>query len=60
MKRLRRPLEGRSILIVEDDFLVGSDMRLFLQDAGAVGDLADACAAARSETIKGAVLDVRL
>jgi DNA-binding response OmpR family regulator len=52
-------------LIVEDDFLVGSDMRLFLRDAGAailgpIGDLAEACAAARSETINGAILDVRL
>jgi DNA-binding NtrC family response regulator len=65
MKRFRRPLEGKTILIVEDDFLVGHDLRAFLEDAGAtirgpIADLTEACTAARQEKLAGALLDVRL
>ncbi|TMJ26195.1 MAG: response regulator [Alphaproteobacteria bacterium] len=65
MGRVRRPLAGKTVLIVEDDFLVGHDLRAFLEDAGAaivgpIGDVAHACDVARDQTIDGAVLDVRL
>src|SRR5690349_24862705 len=65
MSRIRRPLTGKTILVVEDDFLVGHDLCAFLEDAGAavvgpVGDVAQACTVARERTIDGAVLDVRL
>jgi DNA-binding NtrC family response regulator len=63
--RVRRPLTGKTVLIVEDDFLVGHDLRAFLEGAGAaivgpIGDVAHACDVAREQTIDGAVLDVRL
>jgi len=63
--RVRRPLAGKTILIVEDDVLVGHDLRAFLEDAGAavvgpIGDIAEACGVARGQEIDGAVLDVRL
>jgi DNA-binding NtrC family response regulator len=65
MRRRRPPLEGKTILIVEDDFLVGYDLRTVLEEAGAavVGPLDDipkACSIAREQSITGAVLDVRL
>jgi DNA-binding NtrC family response regulator len=65
MARMRRPLTGKTILVVEDDFLVGHDLRAFLEDAGAavvgpVGDVSQACTVAREQEIDGAVLDVRL
>ena len=65
MARIRRPLTGKTILVVEDDFLVGHDLRTFLEDAGAavvgpVGDVTQACTVARERAIDGAVLDVRL
>jgi DNA-binding response OmpR family regulator len=65
MARIRRPLTGKTILVVEDDFLVGHDLRSFLEDAGAavvgpVGTVAEACSAARDRALDGAVLDVRL
>jgi DNA-binding NtrC family response regulator len=65
MGRVRRPLSGKTILVVEDDFLVGHDLRSFLEDAGAavvgpVGDIAHACTIARGHEIHGAVLDVRM
>src|SRR5262249_37860041 len=65
MKRRRPPLAGKKILIVEDDFLVGHDLRTVLQDAGAevlgpLDDISQACSIAREHTITGAVLDVRL
>lgn len=65
MARIRRPLTGKTILVVEDDFLVGHDLRAFLEDAGAavvgpVGNVAQACTVARERDIDGAVLDVRL
>jgi DNA-binding NtrC family response regulator len=65
IKRIRLPLAGKTILIVEDDFLVGNDMRAFLEAAGAVvvgpvDDIAQACAVARDQGLEGAVLDVRM
>jgi DNA-binding response OmpR family regulator len=65
MARKRRPLSGKTILVVEDDFLVGHDLRSFLEDAGAavvgpVGDVEHARGVAREQAIDGAVLDVRL
>jgi response regulator RpfG family c-di-GMP phosphodiesterase len=65
MGRVRRPLTGRTVLIVEDDFLVGHDLRSFLEDAGAeivgpIGDIAHACGVAREQAIDGAVLDVHM
>ena len=65
MGRVTRPLTGKTVLIVEDDFLVGHDLRAFLEEAGAaivgpIDDIARACDAARDEAISGAVLDVRM
>jgi DNA-binding NtrC family response regulator len=65
MARITRPLAGKTILVVEDDFLVGHDLRAFLEGAGAavvgpVGDVTQACTVARERDIDGAVLDVRL
>jgi DNA-binding response OmpR family regulator len=65
LARVRRPLAGKTILVVEDDFLVGHDLRAFLEDAGAavigpIGDVVHACDVARGQEIDGAVLDVRL
>ena len=65
MSRIRRPLAGKTILVVEDDFLVGHDLRAFLEGAGAavvgpIGDVVHACDVARDREIDGAVLDVRL
>ena len=65
MKRVRHPLDGRTVLVVEDDFLVGQDLRSVLEAAGAralgpVDDIAKACTVARTEAIDGALLDVRM
>jgi DNA-binding response OmpR family regulator len=65
MKRKRPPLAGRTVLVVEDDFLVGQDLRSLLEAAGAaavgpVDDISAACAIARNGSIDGALLDVRL
>jgi DNA-binding response OmpR family regulator len=65
MGRVIRPLSGRTVLVVEDDAIVGYDLRVFLEDAGAevlgpIGDVASACGVARGQPIDGAVLDVRL
>jgi DNA-binding NarL/FixJ family response regulator len=65
VRRLRLPLAGKTILLVEDDFLVGTDMKVFLEAAGAevvgpVGDLTQACAVARDKGLEGAVLDVHM
>ena len=65
VKRVRLPLGGKTILIVEDDYLVGHDLRLFLEGAGAavlgpVGDITQACDIARERGLQGAVLDVRM
>ena len=65
MGRVTRPLTGRTVLIVEDDFLVGSDLRAFLEEAGAavlgpIDDIERARDVARGQAIDGAVLDVRM
>jgi response regulator RpfG family c-di-GMP phosphodiesterase len=65
MGRVRRPLTGKTVLLVEDDLYVGHDLRAFLEDAGAaivgpIGDIAYACGIAREQAIDGAVLDVRM
>jgi DNA-binding NtrC family response regulator len=65
MGRVRRPLTGKTVLIVEDDFFIGHDLRSFLEDAGAlilgpIGDIAYACGVAREQAIDGAVLDVHM
>jgi DNA-binding NtrC family response regulator len=65
MGRVRRPLTGKTVLIVEDDFFIGHDLRAFLEDAGAaivgpIGDIAQACGVAREQAIDGAVLDVHM
>lgn len=64
-KRVRLPLGGKTILVVEDDVLVGHDLRAFLEGAGAavvgpVGSVGEACSIAREQGLQGAVLDVRM
>jgi CheY-like chemotaxis protein len=60
------PLQGRSVLIVEDEYLIAIDMRMSMSDAGArvigpVGSARDALELLRSENcIDAAVLDVHL
>ena len=59
-------LEGRRILVVEDEYLLAEDLRLDLQAAGAViigpvGTVKDALrAVAAAERIDGALLDINL
>jgi CheY-like chemotaxis protein len=58
-------LSGRTLLVVEDEFLVGEDLRRILAEAGAdtigpVDDPSEACAIALQRPIDGALLDVRL
>lgn len=58
-------LAGRRILVVEDDYFLASDVcraleKLGAQVIGPIPDLARALAAARSEDLDGAVLDVNL
>jgi CheY-like chemotaxis protein len=59
-------LQGRSVLIVEDEYLIAIDMRMSMADAGAcvigpVGSAHDALELLSSETrIDAAVLDVHL
>jgi DNA-binding response OmpR family regulator len=65
MARQRKPLVGMKILIVEDDFLVGQDLRGFLEDAGAdvlgpIANIAQGCDLARKQELDGALLDVRM
>jgi DNA-binding NtrC family response regulator len=60
-----RPLDGKRILIVEDEFLVALDLERIVGDIGAeiVGPLANldqAVAAARAERLDGAILDVNI
>jgi CheY-like chemotaxis protein len=59
-------LQGRSVLIVEDEYLIAIDMRMSMADAGArvvgpVGSAHDALELLNSDTrIDAAVLDVHL
>lgn len=59
-----RPLGGAYILIVDDEFLIASDVEFLFSDAGArvhlSATLADALAAARAEPFSAALLDIRL
>lgn len=62
---MARALAGKTILIVEDEYLVGEDLRRILANAGAeaIGPIDNptiACAIVRKRWIDGAVLDVRL
>jgi CheY-like chemotaxis protein len=59
-------LLGRRLLVVEDEYLLADDMRLNLEDAGAVvvgpvGSLSEALSLiAKEELLDGAILDVNL
>jgi DNA-binding NtrC family response regulator len=58
-------LAGRRILLVEDEVMVAMLLETILEDekcttVGPFGDLPSALAAARSEIVDGAVLDVNL
>jgi DNA-binding response OmpR family regulator len=60
-----QPIEGKRILIVEDEYLIASDLkRAFIgveaQVAGPVGQLEDALRIAEAEALDAAVLDVNL
>ena len=61
------PLEGRRILVVEDDYLIAQVLVGFLEDAGAnvagpIGRLEEAVAFVEkdTQTLDGAVLDINL
>jgi CheY-like chemotaxis protein len=61
------PLEGRRILVVEDDYLVAEDICAILQDAGAVavgpvGRVSEALELIRrnKDSLDGVVLDIDL
>ncbi|HEY6979962.1 response regulator [Reyranella sp.] len=65
MGRQLPPLDGKSVLIVEDDFLIGEDLRRMVEQAGgkAVGPAASlqlALYLADDEELDIALLDVRL
>ena len=57
-------LSGRTILVVEDEFLILMDLQLQLEDAGAVviaaSSVSDGVARAERTSCDAAVLDVRL
>ena len=58
-------LDGKTILLIEDDFLVGLDLKQMLEGAGAtvigpVGNPDEGAAIARAELIHGGILDVNL
>jgi DNA-binding LytR/AlgR family response regulator len=60
-----RPLRGKAVLIVEDNFLVAEDLRCTVEQAGAtvvgpVGDASQALEVAKKEQIDVALLDVGL
>jgi CheY-like chemotaxis protein len=60
-----KSLQGKTILIVEDEFLVGELLQRLLLRAGAevigpINDAARAVAIARDQAISGALLDVEL
>ena len=65
MEGARHELEGQTILIVEDLYLVGEDLRCILEHAGAhtigpVASTSQAIAISVGQHLDGAVLDVRL
>jgi CheY-like chemotaxis protein len=58
-------LQGRRVLVVEDEFLVAMDIELMLGELGCevlgpLADLASALRAAREETLDLALLDVNI
>ncbi|MBS0526839.1 MAG: response regulator [Proteobacteria bacterium] len=58
-------LSGKSVLIVEDNFLLAEDLRSSVEQAGAkiigpIGDVSQALAAAQERKIDVALLDVGL
>ena len=57
-------LEGRTILLVEDEFLILMDLQMQLEDAGATviaaSSVSDGLARAGRGAVDAAVLDVRL
>ena len=58
-------LEGRRILVVEDEYFIAADLKRALNGAGAMvigpaGDLQRGLALVRNEAIDAAVLDVNL
>src|SRR5437762_820968 len=58
-------LSGKRILIVEDEYMLASDLAGFLEERGAaivgpVGSVSEALALAKRESIDVAVLDVNL
>ena len=62
---MQKSLEGRRILVVEDEFLIAMEVEDVLRALGAevvgpFGRLAPALGAVQEEDIHGAVLDVRL
>lgn len=61
----KRPLSGRRILVVEDEYLIAIEMERWLQEAGAevagpVPDTKRALALIETEPLDAAVLDVHL
>ncbi|MER2252499.1 response regulator [Methylorubrum podarium] len=61
----KRPLSGRRILVVEDEYLIAIEMERWLQEAGAevagpVPDTKRALALIEMEPLDAAVLDVHL
>lgn len=59
------PLQGRRILVVEDQYLLADDLRRLLEQAGAtvIGpapNLEKGLSLARSETVHAAILDINL
>jgi DNA-binding NtrC family response regulator len=62
---ITEPLKGRSILVVEDDFIVSTELESLLRDAGADSvylcrTVGEAAAALDCRKITVAVLDVRI
>ena len=65
MPKPKRPLSGRRILVVEDEYLIAIEMERWLQEAGAevagpVPDTKRALALIEMEPLDAAVLDVHL
>jgi len=65
IEAVSRTLEGRRILVVEDEFFIALEIEDVLRAAGAdvvgpFGRLEPALGAVREEKLDGAVLDVRL
>jgi DNA-binding NtrC family response regulator len=60
-----KPLAGKRILLVEDEFFIAMALEEYLADSGSqhvesVGTLADAEALARRDSFDAAILDIRL